>query len=189
MAFLIAAAGLSGSGKTTALRYLKKLTAGEIVYFGGIVLEQIRLRGLVPCPETERSVRLDIRDQHGPAALAILATRNVEGYLNKGVNVLIDAIFVIDEYQQIQRLQGFSRCALLAVDASFETRCGRLGSRADRPLTVEQVRERDKVEIATLRTAEVIAEADHKIVNESSIEMFENELERFWKDLTDSIRE
>jgi adenylate kinase len=137
MALLIAAAGLSGSGKTTALRYLKKLSAGEIVYFGGIVLEQIRDRGLVPCPETERSVRLDIREQHGPAALAILATRNVEEYLKNGVNVLIDAIFVIEEYRQIQQLRGFSRSVLLAVNASFETRCGRLGSRADRPLTVE----------------------------------------------------
>jgi len=186
MAFLIAAAGLSGSGKSTALQHLRELCAGEIVYLGGIVLEQIRERGVVPCPENGRSVRLDIRRQHGPAALAILAAPVVERYLNDGINVLIDAIFAIDEYRELQRLRGISKSALFAVNVSFETRCGRLCSRTDRPLTLEQVKERDKIEIATLRTAAVIAEADYTIINEYSMETFQNNLERFWKKLTDS---
>jgi hypothetical protein len=59
-------------------------------------------------------------------------------------------------------------------------------SRTDRPLTLEQVKERDKIEIATLRTAAVIAEADYTIINEYSMETFKNNLERFWEKMTDS---
>jgi len=56
-----------------------------------------------------------------------------------------------------------------------------LSSRDRRPLTREELKLRDETEIARLGTGTAIADAGHRIVNEKSIEAFQDELERFWK--------
>jgi dephospho-CoA kinase len=181
MAFLIAVAGLSGAGKTTAVDYLKNLGLGQKVYLGDIVLNEVRARGLAPGAENERMVRLDLRLQQGPGALAILAAATVRALLNQGANVLVDAIFEIEEYKHFQTCCHNSTSVLLAIEASFETRAVRLSSRDRRPLTREELKLRDETEIARLGTGTAIADAGHRIVNEKSIEAFQDELERFWK--------
>jgi dephospho-CoA kinase len=181
MAFLIAVTGLSGAGKTTAVDYLKNVGVGEKVYFGDIVLNEVRARGLALTAENERSVRLDLRSQHGLGALAIRAGPIVTGLLNDGLNLLVDAIFAIEEYQHLQTCCGNSTPVLLAIEASFETRSRRLLSRAERPLTPEELRIRDQTEIANLGTGKAIAAAHHRIVNEESIQTFYGNLKQFWK--------
>jgi hypothetical protein len=70
---------------------------------------------------------------------------------------------------------------LLAINASFETRCCRLCSRAKRPLTRQDVSDRDDYEITTVGTAAVIAGADDEIVNDGTMPMFQDNLEHFWE--------
>jgi dephospho-CoA kinase len=181
MGLLVALSGLSGAGKTTAVNYLKNICEGQSIYLGGLVLQEVVKRGLAPCAENERLVRLDIRRQYGPAALAILAASRVEAYLKDDINVLVDAIFVIEEYQALQACCRNSQSVLLAIDASFETRCRRLGLRVERPLSREQVRTRDETEITILGTMAVIANADYTITNESSIQAFLAGVDSFWR--------
>jgi dephospho-CoA kinase len=181
MAFLIAVAGLSGAGKTTAVDYLKDLGLGQKVYLGDTVLNEVRARGLPSSPENERLVRLDIRLQHGPGALAVLAGPAVKELLDEGVNVFVDAIFEAEEYQHLETCCGNSTSVLLAIEASFETRALRLRSRAERPLTREELKVRDETEMTRLGTSMIMARAGYKIVNEGSIQAFQNDLKGFWK--------
>jgi dephospho-CoA kinase len=182
MAFLIAVSGLSGSGKTTAVNHLMTAYGGTTIYLGGLVIEEVARRGLPICAENEKIVRLDIRRKHGPGALAVLATPSVQQYLSSNLNVFVDAIFVLDEYRILQKCSGNTEAILLAIDACFETRCRRLGSRAERPLSREQVKDRDEVEIAELKTPVAMAEASYKIANENTMDNFLTDLDSFWEE-------
>ena len=186
MAFLIAVSGLSGAGKTTAVDHLKKLGLGEKVYLGDTVLDEVRARGLWPNSENERLVRLSLRSERGRGALATLAAPTVLALLRKGVNVLVDAIFEIEEYRHLETCCENSTPVLLAIEASFETRAHRLRLRVERPLTREELRIRDETEIDRLGTGAVMAGARYKIVNERSIRSFQIDLEQFWKTTTGS---
>lgn len=97
MVRLIALAGPSGAGKTTAVDYLEEIGFGQKVYLGQAVLDEIGAQGLRPEPESERHVRMTFRERYGPGALSILAGPQVEALLTRGINVLIDAVF--EEYQ------------------------------------------------------------------------------------------
>ena len=185
MPFLIAVAGLSGAGKTTAIDYLTNFAGGQKVYLGDTVLNEVRARGLPATPENERSVRLDIRLQRGPGALAVLAAPIIQTLLKDGINVLVDAIFEIEEYQHLQTRCENSTPVLLGIEASFAVRAHRLRSRAERPLTRDQLKARDNTEATKLGTRSVIAGARYKIVNEGSMQAFHKELERFWREATD----
>src|SRR5262249_18045616 len=100
----------------------------------------------------------------------------------EGVNVLVDAIFEAEEYQHlIQTCSENSTAVLLAIEASFETRALRLGSRAERRLTREELTVRDENEMTRLGTTMVMASGGYKIVNEGSLRAFHNDLEGFWK--------
>ena len=50
---LIAIVGMSGSGKSVASDYLEE-KGFEKIYFGGVVLEEIKKRGLEVNPENEK---------------------------------------------------------------------------------------------------------------------------------------
>ena len=53
---LIAIVGMSGSGKSVASDYLEKIGFNKI-YFGGVVLSEVKKRGLEVNPEKEKKVR------------------------------------------------------------------------------------------------------------------------------------
>jgi dephospho-CoA kinase len=180
MAFLIAVAGLSGAGKTTAVDHFRDLGLGRKVYLGETVLNEIHTRGLSATPENERAVRIDLRTQYGPEVLAARAASSIKQSLDDGVNVFLDAIFQIEEYQYLRAHCGNSTMVLLGIEASFEIRSGRLRLRAQRPLTSEELKVRDAAEISRLGTGNVIANANHKVLNEGTIQSFRSDLEKIW---------
>jgi dephospho-CoA kinase len=181
MAYLIAVTGLSGAGKTTAVDYLQKIGVGEKIYLGQAVLSEVGARGLPAGPDSERAVRLDFRRQYGPGALAVLAGPRIQQYLNQDTNVLIDAIFDEQEYTFIRDLcPRTSSFLLFSVEATFDTRSGRLAVRGERPCTPEQLATRDAFELGQLGTRKVIDRAICKIVNEAAVDEFEATLQNFW---------
>lgn len=184
MTFLIAVTGLSGAGKTTAVNYLKNFARAEKVYLGQFVLDEVRARGLPFGPENERTIRLDLRAHHGPGALAVLATPVVQRFLRDGIHVLLDAVFELAEYEQLKKCCENADLVLLAIEAPFDIRARRLSERAERPYTPQQLRLRDETECARLGTDKVMATAANKIINESSMQLFENQLQAFWDRIT-----
>src|SRR5579862_6652903 len=89
---LVGVTGLAGAGKTTAVKYLASLTNGRMFYLGQTVLDEVRARRLPETRENERKVRIDLRRENGPAALAIPYVDEVAECLGNGIPVFIDAI-------------------------------------------------------------------------------------------------
>ena len=94
-AYLVGVTGLAGAGKTTAVQYLSEATGGQAIYLGEDVLQDVRTRGVPETRENERRARLELRQQQGPAALAMRYAGTASECLAKGVPVFIDAIFVV----------------------------------------------------------------------------------------------
>jgi dephospho-CoA kinase len=182
MPLLIALAGLSGAGKTTAADYYRDAGLAEKVYLGDVVLNEVRTRGLPVAPDTERVVRLELRAKHGAAILAIRLAPDIKAFLSRGLNVVIDAVFQNAEYECLQNCCSDNDSSiLLAMEACFEIRSQRLLARAQRPCTPEELKRRDDLERQRLETDIAISRAQHRIVNEGSINAFHNELNTFWR--------
>jgi dephospho-CoA kinase len=173
---IVAVSGLCGVGKSTAVTYLARATGGEVVYFGATVLRLLRECGLPETSASEQIVRIELRDQHGPAYLPMLEADRIKAILSEGRSVFVDAVYSDEEFNYVSHLAaGFS---LIGIEASFDTRLTRLGLRAVRPMRETQLRERDAVDLTRLETGNVIAKADMRISNEGSMIEFEDALNR-----------
>ena len=164
-------AGYCGVGKTAAVSFCENLGFGSRVYVGGFVLEEISKANLARTPEIEQRVRLDLRQRHGPGFLAALARPSIQGILDAGNNVLIDAVASIEEAERYVEYFG-GRFELIVIESSFENRLARLLARASRKMTEAQIHERDRIEQTDVRTDLLIASANITVTNEGSIEAF-----------------
>src|SRR5688572_796719 len=98
MACLVGVAGLAGAGKTTAVKHFARQTGGDVVYLGDDVINEVLAQGLLPTRENEREVRLRLREQNGPAVLAMRSAERVTALIASGKSVFVDAIFVLEEF-------------------------------------------------------------------------------------------
>lgn len=176
---LVGVTGLAGSGKTTAVQHLSKLTGGRVLYLGQTVLDEIRARELPETRDNERRVRIDLRREKGPAALAVPYVDVVAECVGNGIPVFVDAIFTPEEFDILRSRLPNGPARLLAIHASFDIRRMRLALRSERAFNADELRERDKTELEVLGTANVIAAAEHTIRNEQTLEEFYRELANF----------
>jgi dephospho-CoA kinase len=164
--------GLAGAGKTTAIGHLKNLTGGQVIYLGQTVLDEVCARGLPETRENERLVRIDLRRDKGPAALAIPCIDLVAECFRKGIPAFIDAILTQGEFDVLASCVPSGSAHLLAIEASFDIRSTRLASRPKRPLNGDELQARDKTEIEGLGTGAVIEAAEHTVRNEETLDEF-----------------
>lgn len=68
---------MSGTGKSEATNFLKDQFNFDLFYFGGIVLNEVKKRGLEINNENEKMVREDLRRQHGNGVLAKIASETI----------------------------------------------------------------------------------------------------------------
>ena len=179
MVGLVGVSGLAGSGKTTAVEYLSRLTGGRDIYLGKTVLDEVRARGLSGTRDDERSVRIDLRREKGPAALARPYVDVVAECIGNGIPVFVDAIFTRGEFNVLASRLPSGSARLLAIDASFGVRCTRLACRAERPFSAEELQKRDNTELKELGTGTVIEAAKYKICNEGTLDEFYGKLAAF----------
>jgi dephospho-CoA kinase len=171
---LIALSGLSGAGKSTAIRHLERLGVGASYYAGAIVRDEIERRQLAPTPENEGIVREDLRSRFGMAVFAERAIPDLLGRCSTQT-ILLDSVYCLAERDCLQA--HFSdRLVLIAVSASLAVRSARLAARPDRPLSYERVLSRDAFERDKLGIDDVIAAANHRVANEASLEEFKEAL-------------
>lgn len=178
MGLLVGVCGFAGVGKSTAIDHLHSRCAGETIYLGSAVLDEVRKRGLPETRDSERHVRLDLR-KHDPAALARLKSASVAEALKRDVPVLVDAIMVIEEYEVLASLVNGTSTHLLSIEAPLFERCQRLSQRAKRPFTAEEVLSRDALEIESLSIHRVFTASTYRIVNDRSLTDFQRELNVF----------
>ena len=172
-------AGLAGAGKTTAVQHFYTLTGGRILYLGQAVLDEVRARGLSETRDSERDVRIDLRNKKGPAALALPYVDTVAKCLAHNIPVFVDAIYTQEEFGVLTACFPLRSAHLLAIEASFAARSTRLANRANRAFNCDELRERDETELKRLGTAAVIAAAEHTICNDKSLEEFYRGLAAF----------
>jgi dephospho-CoA kinase len=177
---LIAVVGFAGAGKTTAIGFLEGIGAGRRVYVGQLVLNEAAARKLPPGPESEESVRLDLRQKYGLAALAVLAAPSIQRILKDNSNVLLDAILSPEELLYY-RTHCDENLELIAITAPFEVRAQRLEVRSERKFTVKDLRKRDAVEATTLGTDRVISAANICLSNSTSIPDFRVCVEGYYR--------
>lgn len=178
---LIAIVGMTGSGKTLATDFFvsRKFTR---VYFGGIVLEETKKKGLALTEENESKVREELRQLHGMAAMALLSIPKIEKLVSGGKKIVIDGLYSWQELIALK--QKFPGLITVAIFTSPKERYKRLAHRKERPLTETECISRDRVEIENLAKGGPIAVADHTIINEGTKKEFENALEKLFEKLS-----
>lgn len=170
--------GMPGSGKSEVARVFKK-HGYAAVRFGDITDEEVKKRGLKLDEGNERLVREELRENHGMAAYAILNLPRIEAALEKS-NVVIDGLYSWEEYKYLKDKLG-NRMHIVAVWSPPEARYARLLTRAVRPLSAGQARERDYAEIENVNKGGPIAMADYTIINSSTLESLVEQTDKIIK--------
>ncbi len=174
---ILAVVGLAGTGKSTVVAMVQKATGAPVVYFGGVIVGEVRRRGLAVNEQTERTVREEVRRLHGMSAVAQLAADDIGKQLTEQPLVIIDGLYSYAEYEYLtERFPDTLRT--LAVHAPRGLREERLGKRPHRPLTPDEITSRDLREISTLDKATPIVLADWHVVNDDSVDVLAERLDR-----------
>lgn len=175
---LLAVVGLPGSGKTEVINYIEKKYQFPNVYLGQVTFDRLKEEGLEINPQNEKIVREKLRAEHGLASYAILSLPKVEKMMGNTKIILLESMYSWEEYL-IFREKYQEDFLTLAVNASPKTREKRLKNRAVRPLkNSQEFLDRDYSQIENLNQAGPIARADATIINEDSLEVLHENIEK-----------
>lgn len=167
---IVSIVGMAGSGKSEVAKILER-TGFVRIRFGDITDAEVKKRGLELNETNERSVREQLRKEHGMAAYAKLSLPGIDSQLESS-DVVVDGLYSWEEYTLLKSRYG-DQFVLVAVHASPEIRYERLAKRPIRPLTREEAVSRDISEIEKTNKGGPIAMADFVIVNEASLDDLE----------------
>ena len=163
---LIALVGMPGSGKTICSEYFVSRGYKKI-YFGGIVLDEVRRRGLEINEVNERKIREDLRAKGGMGVMAQKSLPAITKTLSEsGPGVVIEDLYSFAEYE-ILRNKFDNQLLLIAIAANRQLRYQRLRKRSTRPLDAKTAFARDVSQIKKLNIGGSMAIADYTILNNS----------------------
>lgn len=168
---ILAIVGLCGTGKSVAAEYIRENLDCKFIYFGGLILEEVKRRGLEINSTNEKMVREDLRGKQGPDVVAKLAIDKINAALAEDAGVLIDGLYSFSEYLYLKEKFG-DQLTVMSIHSAKHLRYQRLGSREVRPLTPREVDDRDFAEIKNIEKAGPIAIADFHIINDSDLKTF-----------------
>lgn len=165
---ILAIVGMPGSGKSTVCSYLGKLKI-PFVHFGDITKAVLIQKGLSATPESERTVREQLRKDQGMEVYAIKSLRKIRLLLKKNKIIGIDGLYSWEEY--IVLLKEFPEAIIIIhIFTDRNIRYQRLANRYIRPLSPEQAFARDMSEIEKLHKSGPIAMADYIVNNNGTKE-------------------
>jgi len=177
---IVAFVGLTGSGKSSAVEYLTKKGYPK-VYFGGIVLDEVRRRGLELTQENEQPIREELRAKEGKDFIVKRIITQIHDLVEAGQRrIVADGLYTWTEYKALKH-EFPGELTVVAVVTPKHLRKSRLAVRPVRPLTSAEVDQRDWAEIENIEKGGPIAIADYYIMNDGNMESFykqiDNELE------------
>jgi len=173
---IIAVIGMCGSGKSEAVKYFEK-NGYKKVYFGGVVLDEMKRLGLVINEQNERKTRENLRKEFGMGAMAVKSINKIEEYYRSG-NVVIESLYSWEEFKIIKKKYG-DAFKLLAVYTTKALRYERLSKREFRPMNTEQAISRDYAELEKLDKGGPIAFADYTVINDRTLVELNKQLEKY----------
>ena len=157
---IVCLTGMPGAGKSTIAEGLKS-KGYDIINMGNAVREEAKKRNLESTRDNLGKLMLDLREKHGPGAVAELVKSQIDS--STADVILIDGVRSNDE---IEVLRKFGTVKLLAIHASTDTRFDFLQKRgrSDDPQTKEHFKERDNRELG-VGISNSIALSDYAISN------------------------
>lgn len=174
---IVAIVGMCGSGKSIASEYYEA-RGYKKVYFGGVVLEEVKKLGLDITPENEKYVRNKLRTDYGMAAMAIKSLPKIDDYSKTG-SVVIDGLYSWDELVVLK--EKYPDLVVIAIVVDKEIRYNRLATRDVRPFSNEDAKKRDLNEIENMAKGGPISYADYYILNNGGLDEYNSELNRITK--------
>jgi dephospho-CoA kinase len=173
---IIAVIGMCGSGKSEVVKFFEG-HGYKKVYFGGVVMDEIKRLGLEVNEANERMTRENLRKEFGMGAMAVKSLNKIEEFYMTG-NVVIESLYSWDEYKIVKDKFGGS-FKLLTVYTTKSLRYERLAKRPVRPLTEEEARSRDYSEIEKLDKGGPIAFTDYLVINDGTLEELNKKLNKY----------
>ncbi len=177
---ILAIVGLPGAGKTDAAAYYKQKGL-EVVRFGKIVVDMAQKEFGNSVENSEKIVRERLREEHGPAALAVMNEKKLQDALKKHMVVIVDGMRSWDEYLYLKKHMKDVRIVIVAIQVDKELRYDRMKERKTR--TNNTGEERDINELINLNMGPTIAFADYLIKNNFSMEEFHDKLEEVYREV------
>ena len=177
---IIAVVGMCGSGKSIASDMLGE-KGFQKVYFGGVTLDKLKEKGLEVTPENEKMMREKLREDLGMGAFAKILLPKIQE-LAQDSDVVLDGLYSWDEYKILNEELG-KEMKTIAIIADKKIRYRRLSEREIRPLTRKEAKERDLAEIENIAKAPPIAYADYFILNNGTLEEYQDRLEMIIKQI------
>ena len=162
----LALVGMPGAGKTICAEHLRR-QGYFTLRFGAVVVDELLRRGMTVTPANERAIRMELRREHGMAAMAIISLPKLQAALSRHRCIVIDGLYSFSEYLLLNEKLGVS-LALVAIAARRQLRYQRLARRHERPLSPREARERDIDEIVSLEKGGPIAMADYTLTNDGA---------------------
>lgn len=183
-AVIVAPVGLAGAGKTMVVDYLTEQNWPRI-HVGGFVIQGIKDQNIDITPENERAYREDMRAKHGQDVFMAMAIEQIERLIEAGQRkIVIHGLYSWTEYRLLKRTFP-GELTVVAVVAPKLLRKQRMANRPRRPLTPEQVDQRDWSEIENIEKAGPIAAADYFIQNDTTPEELYRQIDDIIKQLVD----
>ncbi len=172
---IYAVVGMCGSGKSEAVkRFIEKRYSR--VYFGEVVINEIKARNLEVNEKNERFIREELREKYGMSAMAVKSIDKIRELFKNG-NVVIESLYSWSEYKIIKNEFG-DAFKLIAIHTEKEIRYKRLMTRDYRPLSFEQSESRDISEIENIEKGGPICFCDYLIINNSDLETLYKEIDK-----------
>ena len=165
---ILAFVGMSGSGKSTAVEFVKQKGFPH-VYFGGVILQALHDANLEINEKNEKMMREKLRQDFGKDMVVNRMIEQMENLINAGQRqILADGIYSWTEYKILKK-RFPKELKVIALVPPKSERYKRIGSRSERPLTQEETVTRDWAEIENLEKGGPIAIADHYIINDGDL--------------------
>ena len=179
---LVAIVGMCGSGKSTAVDYLTERNVPK-VYFGGVILNALKEANLEINPENERMMREGLREKEGKDFVVKRIVKDDKKLIEAGQKrIVLDGLYSWTEYK-VLRQEFPTEMTVVAIVTPKALRRKRLAERPERPLTAQEVAERDRTEIENLEKGGPIAIADYYVDNSGTIEEFYDAFGKLMKDI------
>jgi dephospho-CoA kinase len=169
--------GLAGSGKSSAVEYLTEKGYPKI-YFGGIMYNEMRKAGIQPGDwEPEQKFREELREKEGKGVIAKFATKEARDLINAGQRrIIFDGLYSWSEYKVLKH-EFPGEMTVLAVVTPKHQRYQRMANRPERPMTSQEIDERDWAEIENLEKGGPIAIADYFVHNDKDLDSLHKQLD------------
>lgn len=172
---IIAFVGLAGSGKSSAVEYLTEQGVPKI-YFGGIIYKAMEEAGIEVTWDSQKKFREEIRAKEGNDFVVKRVVKEAHDLISAGQHkIVLDGLYSWSEYK-ILKHEFPGAMTVIAIVTPKHERKARMAKRPERPMTSQEVDERDWSEIENLEKGGPIAIADYFIHNDKDVSWLHSQL-------------